>query len=113
MFIEKKEYKVLLFVLVILLILCAFSKNKERFENIEEKYNYFMNQLKENKNETYRSLLITDIMNNNEPQNNIKTEINKRLDNIDIKIDKLIRPNNVYNGANPDKYQYIKNTQHF
>lgn len=115
MFIEKKEYKVFLFVLVILLILCAFSKNKERFENIElnQKYNDFMTQLEENKNETYRSLLIKDIINNGENQNNIKKDINKRLDNINIQIEKLITPNNVYNGNNPDKYQYIKNTTHF
>ena len=121
---EKKEYKILLFVLVILLILCAFSKNKERFlstesnqnfEKIEtnEKYNNFMYQLENKKNETYRSLLIKDIINNVETQNNIKNKFNKRMNNIDIQIEKLITPNNVYNGNNPDKYQYIKNSNHY
>ncbi len=115
MFIGKKEYKILLFILIILLILCAFTKSKETFENekLERDYNYFINQLEENKNKTYRSLLIDDLINKSESQTNIKKQLNKRMNNIDVKIEKIMTPNNVYNGNNPNKYQYIKNTQHY
>ncbi len=115
MCIEKKEYKILLFVLIILLIICAFTTNKETFINpeIERDYNYFIKQLEENKNVTYRSLLIDDMLDKSDKQTDLKNKINKRMDNIDIKIEKLMTPNNVYKGNNIESYQYIKNNQHY
>lgn len=115
MFVEKKEYKILLFVLIILLIICAFTKKKETFvnEDLERDYTNFMKKIEENEGQSYRSLLIDDLVNKSENQTILKNNLNKRMDNIDIKIDKLMTPNNIYNGTNTEIYQYIKNKQHY
>ncbi len=115
MFIEKKEYKILLFVLIILLIICAFTTNKETFSNadIERDYKNFIKTLQENKNLTYRSLLIDDMLDKGDKQSDLKNIMNKRMNNIDSKIEKLMTPNTVYNGNNTEMYQYIKNNQHY
>ncbi len=114
MYIEKKEYKILLFILIILLIICAFTP-KETFgdQETERDYNYFIKQLEENKNVTYRSLLIDDMLDKSKKQTDIKNKINKKMDSIGLKIEKLMTPNNIYSGNNTEKYQYIKNNQHY